>query len=219
MSDSQKQYFDQAYRTGSDVWSHIPYQATLLGMLPKLEPDAFVLDLGAGRGLWAQKLLNIGYKVLGIDYIPAIVNQVNKDFKLEGVADRARMVLGDVLDIPFTDGGFDMTTDIGTLQHLYPTDWQQYSHEVARVTKSKGWYVNVSLSKETTRFMSWDPKHSADNQFEKFGVSYYFFTVEEIEKIFHQDFMLKDQIVRRFDSKSDPNDNVSLVLSVFQKKH
>lgn len=219
MSDSQKEYFDQAYRTGSDVWSHIPYQHTLLGMLPQLESDAFVLDLGAGRGLWAKKLLGIGYRVLGVDYVPAIVNQVNKDFKLDGVADRARMVLGDVLDIPFTDGSFDMTTDVGTLQHLYPNDWGQYAHEVSRVTKSKGWYVNVSLSKETTRFMGWDPKHSNEHQFEKFGVSYYFFTAEEMEKIFHKDFILTEQIVRRFDSKSDPHDNISLVLSVFQKKH
>ncbi len=219
MSDSQKEYFDQAYRTGSDVWSHIPYQSTLLSLLPKLEADAFILDLGAGRGLWAQKLLNIGYKVLGVDYIPAIVNQVNKDFKLEGLSDRARMVIGDVLDIPFTDDSFDMTTDIGTLQHLYPTDWGQYAHEVARVTKSKGWYVNVSLSKETTRFMGWDPKHSTEQQFEKFGVSYYFFEADEIVKVFQKDFIVTEQIVRHFDSKSDPLDNTSLVLTVFQKKN
>jgi len=219
MFNSHKEYFDQAYRTGSDIWSHLPYQSTLLSMLPKLEQDAFILDLGAGRGLWLQKLLNIGYKVLGIDYVPAIVDQVNKDLKLEGLLERGRLMIGDVLDVPFTDESFDMVTDIGTLQHLYPEDWSQYAKEVTRVTKSKGWYVNVSLSKDTTRFMGWDPKHSKEKQFEKFGISYYFFETEDIKKMFQKDFIVKDQVVRYFDSKSDPNDNVALVLTVFQKKN
>ena len=219
MSNTQKEYFDQAYRTGSDVWSHIPYQSTLLAMLPKLQQDAFVLDLGAGRGLWLQKLLNIGYKVLGIDYVPAIVDQVNKDLKLDGLLERGRLMVGDVLDIPFTDASFDMVTDIGTLQHLYPEDWSRYVSEVARVAKSKAWYVNVSLSKDTTRFMGWEPKHDTEQQFEKFGVSYYFFEVDEITTLFQKEFVVKDQIVRYFDSKSDPKDNVALVLTLFQKKN
>lgn len=219
MSDSQKDYFDRAYRTGSDVWSHLPYQSALLSLLPKLEKEAFVLDLGGGRGIWAQKLLGLGYRVLGIDYIPSIVHQVNKDLQLEGLSDRGRFVVGDVLDIPFTDQSFEMATDIGTMQHILPEDWEQYAIEVARVTKSKGWYVNVSLSKETTQFLTWNPKKSDESRFEKFDVSYYFFSEDELEKIFQKDFRVHEQIVRYFDSKSDPKDNVALVMTVFQKKN
>ncbi|MBP6925680.1 MAG: class I SAM-dependent methyltransferase [Candidatus Pacebacteria bacterium] len=219
MQNSQKEYFDQAYRTGSDIWSHIPYQSVLLSVLPQLEKDAFILDVGSGRGLWAQRLLALGYRVLGIDYIPAIVQQVNKDFKLEGIEHRARFVVGDVLDIPFADASFDMATDIGTLQHLDPAEWQTYVTEIARVTKSGGWYVNVSLSRETTRFMTWNPKHSEQQKFEKFGVSYYFFDAGEIVQLFQKDFIKKQQIVRYFDAKSDPHDNVALVMTVFQKKN
>lgn len=219
MSNSQKEYFDQAYRTGSDVWSHVPYQQTALSMLPQLPPASFILDLGAGRGLWVQKLLALGYKVLGVDYVQTIVDQVNKDLKLEGLESQARFVVGDVLDIPFINGSFDMTTDIATLQHLQTNEWEKYAIEVSRVLKSKGWYLNVSLSRETTRFMGWNPKHAETGAFEKFGVSYYFFTEQEIAKLFLKDFILQKQMVRYFDSKSDPHDHVALVFSLFQKKN
>jgi len=218
MKDVQKEYFDQAYRTGSDVWSHIPYQHTALSMLPQIPKGSFILDLGAGRGLWMQKLLKLGFKVLGIDYIESIVHQVNKDLKLEGLESQGRFVVGDVLDISFTNNSFDMVTDIGTLQHLLTSEWEQYAREVSRVLKPKSWYFNVSLSRETTRFLGWNPKQSDTGAFEKFGVSYYFFTEQEINQLFQKDFILQKQMVRYFDSKSDPNDHVALVLSLFQKK-
>ena len=80
----QKQYFQFAYQTGSDIWTHIPYRHKAEQMLPPMELDATILDIGAGRGLWAAKLVGLGYRVLGIDYIESIVEKVNARIKEDG---------------------------------------------------------------------------------------------------------------------------------------
>ena len=215
--DAQKNYFEIAYRTGSDVWTHIPYHHRALKMLPPLPEGAMVLDVGAGRGLWLAKLVADGNRVIGLEYIHDLIKKGNTDIKREGYADRARFVYGDVRDIPLADQSFDAVTDIGVLQHLPQSDWQQYLSELRRVVKPGGYVLNVSLSKETPRFLGFRPKTAAEHAFEKFGVSYYFFESKEIENLFTQNgFVLLEQYVENFDAKTDPGDSLSLVFSLFK---
>lgn len=215
--DTQKQYFEIAYRTGSDIWTHIPYHHRALRVLPPLNQDALVLDVGAGRGLWLAKLVADGNRVIGLEYIHDLITKGNHDIKREGYADRARFVYGNVLDIPLTDNAFDAITDIGVLQHLDQQDWNQYLSELRRVLKPDGYVLNVSLSKETPRFLGFKPKSSPDSHFEKFGVQYYFFGNNEIRDLFAQyGFGLLEQYVESFDAKTDPGDSVSLVFSLFK---
>lgn len=214
----QKQYFQFAYQTGSDIWTHIPYRYTAESLLPDLEADSLVLDIGAGRGLWAMKLVNLGYRVLGIDYVESVVQMVNERIKEEGIADRARFMHADALDIPFVDGGFSLVTDIGTLQHITSDKWQAYSKEVYRVLKNGGYYLNVSLSKRTNNFLGWKPRLSQVSDFSKFGVHYHFFKEEELEEIFSEQFIIVDQVFESYDPSSDPGDDVVLVFTLMQKK-
>lgn len=214
----QKQYFQFAYQTGSDIWTHIPYQYKAQQMLPPMERDAMVLDIGAGRGLWAAKLVGLGYRVLGIDYIESIVNKVNDRIRDDGYMDRARFMVGDVLNIPFVDKGFDMATDIGTLQHIKHHEWSQYVSEVYRTLNDHGYYLNISLSRKTPQFLGWSPRTSPDGDFTKFGVHYHFFTTEEISRIFGNHFTILDQQFETYNSQSDPNDNVVLIFTLMQKK-
>ena len=216
--DAQKNYFEIAYRTGSDVWTHIPYHQIALHMMPPLPKDSFVLDVGAGRGLWLMKLIHEGYRVIGIDYVNDAVRLGNRDIKLHNFADKARFILGDVRDIPLADQTFDAVTDIGVLQHLDTNDWNQYVTEIKRVIKPGGYILNVSLSKETERFLGFSPRNKG-SVFEKFGVSYYFFTNQEVQNLFEQHgFMLFEQRVEKFDTKTDPGDSLALVFSLFKYK-
>lgn len=215
--DAQKNYFEIAYRTGSDIWTHIPYHQIALHMMPPLQKDSFVLDVGAGRGVWLMKLVNEGYRVIGIDYVNDAVRLGNRDIKLHNVADKARFIHGDVRDIPLADQTFDAVTDIGVFQHLDRNDWFQYINEVKRVLKPGGYLLNVSLSKETPRFLGFRPKNAPDSSFEKFGVSYYFFGNQEVEDLFAQNgFVLLEQRIENFDAKTDPGDSISLVFSLFK---
>lgn len=215
--DVQKNYFEIAYRTGSDVWTHIPYHHIALQILPPLPTDAFILDVGAGRGLWMGKLVADGNRVIGLEYINDVVQKGNREIKREGYADRARFIYGDVRDIPLADHSFDAVTDIGVLQHLDVIDWHQYVSELRRVLKIGGYVLNVSLSKETMRFMGFKPKSSFESQVEKFGVSYYFFSNDEINALFiHHGFSLVSQKIEHFDTRTDPGDSVALVFSLYK---
>lgn len=214
----QKQYFQFAYQTGSDIWTHIPYTYKAQQMLPFMERDALVLDIGAGRGLWAAKLVGLGYRVLGIDYVESIVEKVNKRIQEDGYMDRARFMHGDALNIPFVDKGFDMTTDIGTLQHITENNWSQYVSEIHRTLNDHGYYLNISLSRKTPQFLGWNPHSSTDGNFTKFGVHYHFFTKNEIQEIFGNHFNIIEQQFETYNSQSDPNDNVVLVFTLMQKK-
>lgn len=215
--DAQKKYFELAYRTGSDVWTHVPYHMIAMRMLPTLGNDAFVLDVGAGRGLWLNKLVAAGYRVIGIDYLNDVVKRGNADLKMYKLSDRARFIQGDVLDIPLADASFDAVTDIGLLQHLGVNSWNTYATELRRVVKTDGYVLNVSLSKETQRFLGFRPKTTDESAFEKFGVSYYFFTNTEVADIFTKNgFALLDQKIEHFDAKTDPGDAMALVFSLFK---
>ncbi len=216
--EQQKQFFQFAYQTGSDIWSHIPYRYKAELMLPKLPKDALVLDIGAGRGLWLMRLLKHGFRVLGMDYIESIVQKVNQNIKDEGYADRARCVVGDATDIPFIDKGFDMITDIGTFQHLHIKDQDLYVKEVHRTLKDNGYYLNISFSDRTHNFMGFNPRNSETGDFTKFGVLYHFFSDKQIHNIFENHFMIIDQQHERYDSQSDPHDDIVLVFTLMQKK-
>ncbi len=217
-SPEQQQYFQFAYQTGSDIWTHIPYRYKAQHMLPELSPDALVLDIGAGRGLWAMRLLEHGYRVLGIDYIESIVEKVNQQIKESGYEQRARFMVGDALDIPFVDHGFDAITDIGTFQHMKQEQWDDYVYEAHRTLKPGGYYLNVSLSKRTNTFLGFRPHASQSHHFTKFGVHYYFFDDEEIPEIFAHHFTVIDQQFESYESQSDPGDDVVLVFTLMQKK-
>ncbi|MBI5742246.1 MAG: hypothetical protein HZA25_00205, partial [Candidatus Niyogibacteria bacterium] len=53
----QQKYFEQAYTTGSDIWTHFPYETKAAGLLEKLPQNSIILDLGSGRGTWAFELV------------------------------------------------------------------------------------------------------------------------------------------------------------------
>lgn len=216
--DAQKNYFEIAYRTGSDVWTHIPYHDLAMRMMPPLPRDSFILDVGVGRGLWLHKLVAAGYRVIGLDYVSDIVKKGNQDLKIHNLGDRARFVHGTVSDLPLADETFDAVTDIGVLQHLKQDEWDRAVSEIARVTKRGGYAMNVSLSKETPSFLGHRPKTSPESSFEKFGVSYYFFTKEELNELFaRHGFVSVDQTIEHFDAKTDPGDSLALVLSLYKK--
>lgn len=218
MPDNQKTYFEQAYQTGSDIWSHVPYQNYALAMLPQLDPNSLILDIGAGRGLFTLNLVDRGFRVLGIDYAQNIVDLVNQRIQEQNLNDRARFIAGDALDIPFADNGFNMAIDIGTFQHISHDKWQVYVNELQRVLTPHGYYLNVSLSKRTHRFMGIDPSTLFDGSFTKFGIHYQFFADDDIQHIFGERFLTLNQLHEKLPSPTDPQDEVVLVFTLMQKR-
>ena len=217
--ESQHQYFDTAYRTGSDIWTQTPYHQIALDMLPTITPNSIVLDIGSGRGVWAFKLIEHGFRVIGLDYVRTIVDKVNADIILHAYAEKARFVHGYATDLPFTDNSFSLVTEIGVLQHLKIDQWNQYLSELYRVTEQNGYVLSITLSSDTPRFLGFTPKMNNQSPYEKFGVSYYFFSPEVLNSLFAKNgFAMVDQKTHVFEIRSDPGDKLVLLFTLFQKK-
>ncbi len=212
---SQKKSFQTSYATGNDYWTSLPFLLKGGELIQSLKPGDIVLDVGSGRGRFPFELAKHGLKVIGIDVVPAIVEKNNeevKNFKLES---KIRFIEGDVLDIPLADASFDAVADVGLLQHIHPEDWTEYRNEVSRVLKPGAYFFLITLSKNTTSYLTWKPKQNPFGDFAHDGVFYHFFSKEELNVLFENDFEILSE---RIETVSLHNDQVSYVVTLMKKK-
>lgn len=184
-----KKHFNIAYKTGTDTWSHPPTEKEGLKLIERLPKDALILEIGSGRGFFARHLVSLGFRVIGVDFEEEIVRKANENIKDWGMEGRLKFMEADVLDIPLVSESFDAVCDFGLLETLFKEDWEKYEKEVSRVLKPGGFYLNVSLSKETQTFFEFSPKKDGSD-FEKYDIHYHFFTKEEMRSIFKNNFSL-----------------------------
>lgn len=212
------EYFSKAYQTASDIWSHIPYYEDALSLIPKKNGGSLILDIGCGRGDWVLKLLNHNHRVIGIDYVESVINDINKHILEEKLENNAKAIHGNILEMPFAEKSFDILTDIGTFQHMDSEHRKTYVEQIHRVLKSDAYYINVSLSKHTEHFLGFHPADLDEEQFEKFGLSYYFFDKKQIQNIFEKKFYITKQFAKKYISPSDPGEDITLLFTLMKKK-
>ena len=187
----QNKFFAQAYRTGTDAWSNIPFtrRAHELGLY--LPHGALILDIGAGRGRLLFDLAELGFRGIGLENNPDLVARGNNEILAKKIDKELRFLQGDVLSIPLTDQSFDAVADIGLMHHVLPEDYSKYVSEVVRVLKQGGFFFLVVLSKNTPNFLAWHPQSSETADYELEGVHYHFFTDTEITGLFEKDFEIR----------------------------
>ncbi len=191
--NSPKEYFEIAYRTGTDLWSNIPFRLREEYVRKNLSQNSLILDVGAGRGTFDFKLVSLGYRILGLEYIKNMVTRGNKEIKERKVnSEKMRFVEGDVRDIPFADAGFDAVVDTGLTQHLEDTDVVQSFSEIARVLKPGGYFILTLLSSDTEQFGLWQPRYEKNPIFTKEGLLYHFFKKDDIRSLCEKQFTLVD---------------------------
>jgi ubiquinone/menaquinone biosynthesis C-methylase UbiE len=189
----QKNYFETAYNTGSDLWTDKLYHSKALEYISMIPANSLTLDLGTGRGRLAFAMAEMGLRVIGLEYIDSLIEVNNTEVQAKNLEGKIKFVKGDALDISFADVSFDAITDIGLLQHLHREDWPKYSSEINRVLKSGGYVVNISLSRDTASFYDFHPKESADGDYEKYGAFFHFFTPEELSQVYGINFQIVKQ--------------------------
>lgn len=210
--DEQKKFFETAYKTGTDIWTDKHYHSKVFDYLSKIPPGSMILDLGTGRGRWPFAMVDLGMKVIGVDYIKHLIKVNNQEAKAKHLQGKIRFVEGDVFDVGFADASFDAVTDFGLLQHMHREDWRTYGSEVSRVLRSGGYVINVAYSRETPRLFEFVPGDSEDGDFEKYGVHYHFFTEGEILEVYGYDFKVLKQETIHIEKY-----NETLLFSLLQK--
>lgn len=90
-----------------------------------LTPDATIADIGAGEGVFIQKLEETGFhRIVGIDPFAPLENR--------------RVLRGDICALPFSPESFDAITCFDVLEHI-PLDRQGLAaSEIAQILKPGG---------------------------------------------------------------------------------
>jgi SAM-dependent methyltransferase len=105
---------------------------TLLQTL-QLEASDHVLDVGCGPGATAILIAReIGARVTGIDISEAMIAKARGRAQQEGLAEKVRFQVGNVLDLEFSDGTFDAVV-LESLLTVIPGDPADALAEITRV--------------------------------------------------------------------------------------
>jgi 2-polyprenyl-3-methyl-5-hydroxy-6-metoxy-1,4-benzoquinol methylase len=97
-------------------------------------PDARVLDVGCGPGIWTRELARRGYRVSAIDLTSAAVALAKNSLELLGL--KADIQEGDAENLPFADASFDGVVSHGVIHHT--PDTAKCVREMARILRPGG---------------------------------------------------------------------------------
>jgi SAM-dependent methyltransferase len=100
-------------------------------------PATRFLELGVGTGRVGLPIARRGYDYTGIDISERMMAILREKAAAANVA--IHLVTGDVAEMPFGDGGFDVIVVVHVL-HLIP-DWMKALGEARRVLKPDGYFV------------------------------------------------------------------------------
>jgi SAM-dependent methyltransferase len=93
--------------------------------------DEHALDAGTGAGTLALALAPLVHDVVGVDIVPELLERAR-----EGAPDNVTFVEGDVTNLPFESGTFDLSCSRRTLHHIARPE--RAVAELARVTAPGG---------------------------------------------------------------------------------
>ena len=90
-----------------------------------------VLDVATGSGNAALAAARRGCEVVGVDYVPALLERARRRTEAEGLT--IEFVEGDAEALPFSDGSFDVVSTV--FGAMFAPDQDQTANELARVTR------------------------------------------------------------------------------------
>jgi ubiquinone/menaquinone biosynthesis C-methylase UbiE len=110
-----------------------------------------VLDVATGSGNAAIAAARLGCDVVGIDYVPALLERGRERARAEGL--EVELVEGDAESLPFEDASFDAVISI--YGSMFAPDHRRAAAEIARVCRPGG----------TIALASWTPNSFIGNVF------------------------------------------------------
>ena len=146
MNEKKVQLFDQ-WPEAYDRWFTTSIgslvrrvEAELILDLLSPKPDEIILDVGCGTGIFTLDILSSGSKVVGLDLSLPMLIRAGKKLK----SFPFRMVLADMLHLPFPEGSFDKVVSITALEFV--EEGKDAAGELFRVTKREGRIVMATLN-------------------------------------------------------------------------
>ncbi len=116
------------------IGTQITIVAELLIESLDLHSTERVLDVATGSGNAAMAAARRGCEVVGLDYVPALLDRARRRVEADGLT--AEFVAGDAEDLPFGDGSFDVVSSV--FGAMFAPNQERTAAELARVTRSGG---------------------------------------------------------------------------------
>lgn len=142
-------YFESAVRYWDDVYQECDLAGTVYQRRKeetlkwvaelRLPSDARIIDVGCGTGRTAIAIARMGFSVCALDRVPAMLEQTRHHAAQAMVGAQILPKLGDVMNLEFENGSFDLTIALGLLPWV--TDPEQALREMLRVTKPSQYLI------------------------------------------------------------------------------
>jgi len=100
-----------------------------------------ILDQGCGTGRYSFTLYKLGYEnIVGMDFSPKLLEIAKENAKKLNY--EIKFVEGDIRNMPFKDGSFDVVISAGVIEHVPETE--KAMSEISRVLKDEGYlFIHV----------------------------------------------------------------------------
>lgn len=92
------------------------------------------LDVGCGNGKTSLKLIDLGYRTVGVDFSSKAVESCRELLGSDGTFETASAT-----ELPFPDGSFDYITAVHVLEHLTDDELSVAASEFIRVLRPGGY--------------------------------------------------------------------------------
>ena len=148
---SQAQEYD-AFRfvEKSGLAIHAAEKACLFRALKKVDPNAYVLEVGCGTGRLLVELEAMGYKVDGADASGPMLEQTKAKFT--NSSRQPELMLCGAADLPAEDNTYDMTYSIRLLNQTESPEYAlRVVKEIVRVTKPGGYCLIEFMNESRPR--------------------------------------------------------------------
>jgi SAM-dependent methyltransferase len=109
-------------------------QAAIVRLLDSHYPD--VLDAGCGNGRDFSLLLSHSDRLTGIDFSAGMIEEAKSRVQKLFIAKNMRVIQGDITQLDFPDGSFDLIVCSEVLEHI--PDWKRALREFYRVLRPDG---------------------------------------------------------------------------------
>lgn len=141
-------YGEQGYRAKYPDENLIRFLARQYGSIDKRKVK--VIDIGCGSGNQSYWMAREGFDVCGVDGSAVAIDMGNQRLKSDGI--NANLVVGDITNLPFDRGTFDLAVDVCSIQHNCFRDINKAIGEVYRVLKPGGRFFSIMRSSKDYAF-------------------------------------------------------------------
>lgn len=162
-----------------------------------------LLDVGAGTGHFSRFMTGLGYRVVGIDPSPVMLDEAKKRGPV-------RYVMGDALCLPYPDRSFDVVSAFTSLEFV--PDPRLAISEMIRV--SRGFIFIAFLNQLGAMNILRRIKNLSGNKDVYSDISFFPFTVGGMKKIVNE---ISDEMGRRADIQWGSAIGPLLISSIFSR--